>query len=388
MSATDAIGPERLEALLGRVAPRTADEARRAALLSELRGATLRAPDALRARVIAAAPAPRRSFVPRPSRRLVLVAIPAALGLAVAAAVVHGLTGSSAPRPVSLAAHARAAVGAKTPSTFKSFTVPNAGAGGGAVQGAPTAAPLDSAQSTQSTLAPTAQTPGRLQHTDASLQVRVADVEHLSAATSAATRIATSLGGYAQSVDYRTPQHGDGTAYIELRVPAQNVQRALARLAALGTLVSQEVSVQDLEHALEVQSAQIAQLRRTIAALETALRDPALPDAQRVLLQIRLAESKRSLDQRLHARKGTIAAGTTARISLVIGTAKSSVVPVTHHRGRLGRMLHSALGFLGLEAMIALYALIVISPFAALAALAWFLARFRRRRDEQRLLAA
>jgi hypothetical protein len=384
MSATDAIGLERLEALLGGAAPRTDDEARRAALLGELRGATLRAPDALRARVIAAAPAPRRSFAPRPSRRLVLVAIPAALGLAVAAALVHGLTGSSGPRPVSLA-HLPAAVGEKkAPPSFSAAN--GAGAGGGTLlQGAPTATPLDSAQST---LAPTTGTPGRLQHTDASLQVRVADVEHLSAATSAATRIATSLGGYAQSVDYRTPQHGDGTAYIELRVPAQNVQRALARLAALGTLVSQEVSVQDLEHALEVQSAQIAQLRRTIAALENALRDPALPDAQRVLLQIRLAESKRSLAQRLHARKGTIAAGTTARISLVIGTAKSSVVPVTHHRGRLGRMLHSALGFLGLEAMVALYALIVISPFAVLAALAWFLARLRRRRDEQRLLAA
>jgi len=390
MSATDAIGLERLEALLGGAAPRTDDEARRAALLGDLRGATLRAPDALRARVIAAAPAPRRSFAPRPSRRLILVAIPAALGLAVAAALVHGLTGSSGPRPVSLAAHTPGAVGER--KALPTFSTANgsavgAGSGGGSVlQGAPTATtPLDSAQST---LAPTTGTPGRLQHTDASLQVRVADVEHLSAATSAATRIATSLGGYAQSVDYRTPQHGDGTAYIELRVPAQNVQRALARLAALGTLVSQEVSVQDLEHALEVQSAQIAQLRRTIAALANALRDPALPDAQRVLLQIRLAESKRSLAQRLHARKGTIAAGTTARISLVIGTAKSSVVPVTHHRGRLGRMLHSALGFLGLEAMVALYALIVISPFAILAALALFLARLRRRRDEQRLLAA
>ena len=35
-------------------------------------------------------------------------------------------------------------------------------------------------------------------------------------------------------------------------------------------------------------------------------RDPALPDAQRVLLQIRLAESKRALAQRLNARKGTV----------------------------------------------------------------------------------
>src|SRR5260370_1144021 len=252
MSAIDV----RLEALLAGDAPRDADEARRMALLDELRGATLRAPDALRARVLASAPAPRRAFVPRLSRRLVFVVVPAALGLAIAAPLVHGLTGS-APQPV-----------------------------------------------------------------------------------------------------------------------------------ALGTIVSQEISVQDLQHALEVESAQVAQLRRTITALEQALRNPALPDAQRVLLQIKLAESKRALDQRLNARKGTISAGTTARISLVIGTAKSIVVPVTHHRGRLGRMLHSALGFLGLEAAVALYALIVISPCAVLAALAWFLARLRRRRDDQRPLAA
>jgi len=38
--------------------------------------------------------------------------------------------------------------------------------------------------------------------------------------------------------------------------------------------------------------------------------------------------------------------------------------------------------------MIALYALIVISPLALLAGLGWGLARARRRRDEQRLLAA
>lgn len=373
MSAIDV----RLEALLAGDAPRGADETRLAAVIGELRGATLRAPDALRARVVSAAPAPRRFAFP--ARRLVLVAVPAVLALAVVAAVVHGLTGSSGSRPVSEGAVTQTlgrAVAA--PPVFKAATSHGAAVGaGGALNSSVQAAP-----------APPVGTPGRLQHTDASLQVRVPDAAHLSAATSAATRIATSLGGYAQSVDYRTPQHGEAAAYLELRVPAQNVQRALTRLAALGTLVSQQISVQDLEHALQAESAQIAELRRTVAALEQALRNPALPDAQRVLLQIRLAESKRALSQRLAARGGTVAAGATARISLVLGTAKAIVAPVTHHRGRLGRMLHSALGFLGLEAMVALYAVIVISPFAVLGALAWFLARLRRRRDEQRLLAA
>lgn len=384
MSANSVIGPKRLEALLAGDTPRTTDEARRAALLAQLRGATLSAPEALRSRVLSATPSRRRAFAPRPSRRLVFVVLPATLALAVAAAIVHGLTTGSGSQPVSHgsisdAPHSAATQVRKVPAFSR------AGAGSGSSSGESTVPQVTSA-SPQATLAPTGGT-GRLQHTDASLQVRVPDLERLSSATRAATRIATSLGGYAQSVDYQTPQGGTGTAYIELRVPAQNVQRALQRLAGLGTLVSQNVSVQDLEHALQVQSEQIAQLRRRVAALHKALADPALPDAQRVLLQIKLAESKRALAQRLHARNGTVSAGTTARISLVLGTEKSIVTPV-HRRGHMSRMLHSALGFLGIEAMVALYALIVISPFAVLGGLAWALVRARRRRDEERLLVA
>jgi hypothetical protein len=43
-------------------------------------------------------------------------------------------------------------------------------------------------------------------------------------------------------------------------------------------------------------------------------------------------------------------------------------------------MVHSAVGFLGLEGTIALYALIVISPVAAVAGLLWWLREARRRR--------
>jgi len=170
---------------------------------------------------------------------------------------------------------------------------------------------------------------------------------------------------------------------IDLRIPTQNVKTALARLAGLGTLVSQELSVADLQQQFQTQSAQIAQLRRRIAALRTAVQDPSLADAQKVLLRIRLAESQRALSQRLHARKGTVSAGTTSSVSLVIGTQKAAAA-VPHPRGRLGRMLHSAVGFLALEAIIALYALIVISPLAIVVALLWFW----RRRSVDRLLAA
>jgi len=369
MSASDVISSERLDALLRGDAPRTAGEERRATLLDGLRAAQLRAPEALRARVLAPAPEPRPLRFRLPSRRLALVVVPVAAALAVGAALVHGLVGEGGGRNAAdhPAVAQQRSLGRLAPTTG--------------------AAPAAGAGAFRAVTVPSVANPSRLQHTAASLQVRVADTTALSAATKAATRIATSLGGYAQSVVYRTPQSGGGTADLELRIPAQNVQTALVRLAGLGTLVSQQVSVQDLQHAFAVETAQIAELRRSIAALEQALRSPSLPDAQRVLLQIRLAEQKHALSQRLHARTGTVAAGTTARVSLVLSTEKHAAA-APPHRGRIGRMVHSAVGFLALEATVALYALIVLGPFLLLGALAWGLNRARRKREERRLLAA
>jgi hypothetical protein len=314
-----------------------------------LRAHAPRAPQSLRTQVLALEP--RRS----PSRKLVLV-LAAALVLAVAAAIVHGLV-SSGPKKQS------AALYRNTPSIAKGLA-PAQVAGSGADQLHVRAAiPAVGGSAT------------RLQRTEATLEVRVKDV---ASATTRGTQIATALGGYAQSVNYSS----GGSAFLVLRVPAQNVRTAISRLTALGTIVMQNLSVTDLEHDLQAESAQIAELRRTVAALETALKSPSLPDAQRVILQIRLANAKRSLSQRLHARTGTIAAGTNATISLTLST-KAAVVPVPHHRGRLGRMVHSAIGFLGLEGTIVLYALIVLSPIALVAALLWSLREARRRRDER-----
>jgi Domain of unknown function (DUF4349) len=311
------------------------------------------APDELHRRVSLLRPAPRRG----PRVRPVLV-LAAAAAIAVLAAVVHGFSTSAPQKTPSLTVVHGVAAGRaarKTPPAFSAAT------------------PTD-----QSALAVPAASPGRLQHADASIRVRVDDVGN---ATTRATRIATELGGYAQSVSYRTPQNRAAVSYIELRIPAQNVKRVLAQLGGLGTIVSQQISIEDLTSTLERQSAQIAELRRRIAALQAALRDPALPDAQRVLLQIKLAESKRALAQRLHGRKSTLAAGATSRVSLVLENRKHAAA-APHHRGRLGRMLHSAVGFLAIEGIVLLFALIVASPVAVALALLWLW----RRRAVDRLL--
>jgi Domain of unknown function (DUF4349) len=315
------------------------------------------APDSLRERVLALEPMRRT-----PARRFTLVAVGAASIAAVGVALVHGFV-SSGKQPV-----AQPLAPEGSPPALSSQ----------AGQGAVPATPKTFDQATARAHA-VAGSSGRLQHTDASLELQVANDDDLANATTRATRVATLLGGYAQSVHYAS----HGNALLDLRIPSENVQTAISRLSALGTLVSQKISITDLQQRLKTQSDEIAQLRRRVAALHTALKDRSLPDAQRVLLQIRLAESKRALSQRLHARKGTVTAGTMAHVALQIGTKKSIVAP-PHKHGRIGRMFHSAVGFLALEGIVVLFALIVLSPIALVAFLLWFW----RRRSVDRLLAA
>ena len=322
------------------------------------------APDSLRERVLALEPVRRR-----PVRRLTLVAVGAAAVAAVGVALVHGFV-SSGKQPVAQPpAPVPVEAGRPTTPPLSTTLTPHRAIG---------ASPKTFDQAASAKAQVVTGSSGRLQHTDASLELQVADDNDLASATTRATRVATSLGGYAQSVHYAS----HGTSILDLRIPAENVQTAISRLSALGTLVSQKISITDLQQRLKTQSDEIAQLRRRIAALQTALKDPSLPDAQRVLLQIKLAESKRALSQRQHAQNSTVTAGTMAHVALRIGTKKSIVAP-PHKRGRIGRMLHSAVGFLALEGIIVLFALIVASPVALVAFLVWLW----RRRSVDRLLA-
>jgi hypothetical protein len=368
-----------LDALLAGGPARSDEERRLLAAIEALRAAPPHAPERLRLRVAEQRPEPARRL-PAP-RRLLFLAVPAAAALAVAAAVIHGLAGSSEKRPTVVASptvEQKAAV----PPAWSAGAGTDSAAGGGSATGRYSLAPT-----VQRGIAAPTPPRGRLTRYLASITIRVPGGTRLPRATNEATAVARALGGYAASVEYRTPAGRPGAAYLELRVPTNRVQDALARLGGLGTLVSQRVSVQDLQNQLERQSAQIAQLRREIRLLTEALRSPSLTPLQRVQLQLRLGDAKRALAQRTHARGATIAEGTLARISLVLTEAKAGAV-VPHHRGRLGRLVHGAFSFLALEATIALYALIVVAPLLLLAALAWWGALARRRRDERRLLSA
>jgi Domain of unknown function (DUF4349) len=356
-------------------------------LVAQLRANQPVATDRLRERVLSAGQARRRS----PRRKLVLVVVPVAVALAVGAALIHGFVSSGSPKRVhanqsvvglsSLRPVVHGSVQKSAPDRLApgSTTTFNTAAGAAPVKALSGSSRFDAVK------IPT----NRLVHADASLQVQVTSRSALSKATNRATQIVGSLGGYAQNVRYQSSHNGSGSAFLDLRVPVQKAQTAIARLGALGRLVSQQVSTQDLQQQLTHETNQIGSLRRAIAVYEHALASGTLSPSQRVDIEIKLSNARHAITTQRKARQGTLAAGATANISLVLSTNKNAFVTPTHHKsGRFGRLLGSAAGFLGLEGIIVLYALIVISPILLIGGLGWWLVRERRRREESRLLAS
>jgi hypothetical protein len=363
------------------------------ALVSALRANPPVAPERLRQRVLEGAPAPRRQRSRK--RKLVLVVVPAAIVLAVGAALVHGFVSSGKNVRAGVAAGALR----QNPRVLgPAITTPEA-----ALAHQKKAAPqqYSAVQSDSLLAAGTAITSAgaftrhsvtipknRLVHAVASLQVGVKR-SNLSAKANEASQIAGSFGGYAKSVRYQATRRGEGEAFLALRIPVQNAQKAIAKLGGLGTLLSQQVSTQDLQAKLNDQNSGIGSLRRAIAVYENALQSTTLSASERVALQIKLNNARHALARLRHARNGTLASGATADISLLLTTQGHAIV-APHHGGstRIGRLLGSAAHFLALEGIIVLYALIVLAPFLLLGAFAWWILRERRRREERLLASA
>lgn len=359
------------------------------ALVSELRAAPPVAPERLRQRVLELAPGSRRPLSRR--RRLVFVVVPVAVALAVGAALVHGAVSSGSNHHAALQADkliggsnfTRHAAPKTTAKEFGPGTITTQAAGKlAAAPNKPYA--LQNSGAHRSVAIPT----HRLVHATASLQVQVKNRAELSAKTNKATQIVSSLGGYAQSVHYESSHQGYGSALLALRVPIEKAQLAIGRLANLGTLLSQTVSTKDLQQRLTHENSGIGSLRRAVAVYVQALDSGTLSASQRVEIQIKLANARHALKQLRRARTGTLQSGATAAVSLLLTTRNHAIV-VTHHRsGRFDRLLGSAASFLGLEAIIVLYALIIAGPVLLVGGLAWWLVRERRRREETRLLAS
>jgi Domain of unknown function (DUF4349) len=329
-------------------------EARFETVLQELRDTPPRAPERLR-ELVRAMPAAqsRRSLRLRP-------ALSAAIALAIAVGLGAALIGgATAPQPTTDAAGGSRSLRAQ--SEYK----PNTGTA------TPSEQRLDSGQG--STFAPSLTAKSRLQKHEVSMRLRVDD---LSRATQTAVRQTRNLGGYVAAADYATDE-AKGDSLLDLRVPVQNVQTAIARFTDLGTILAQRISVADLQDGVDRIDRRLTAARKVIRGLEA--KSSLTPDEQ-----TRLDAARRTVQWLTRNRNSLVQQGTYANISLQLTTTKPAAKQVGP--SRFDRFWGNAGDILGKEAIAVLYALVIVGPFAILAAFAFLAERARRRRADHRLL--
>lgn len=227
-------------------------------------------------------------------------------------------------------------------------------------------------------------TGNRLADLRATLLLKVENRDQLSQRTARAMKIARSLSGYVVAAHVDAPSGGVATSYLELKIPAKRSQEALIEISSLGKILSQEISLEDVQKTVNQQGDQILALRREIASLEKVLEDPSLTAQARSQLQVELAKDRAKLSSLRDTRQQTILRGrlATVTVTFTTGDLKKAVA----NPSRIHKAINRAWDGLSSEISWAAMGLIVASPFILLAALLALLARTRRRREERRLL--
>ncbi|MBA3734433.1 MAG: DUF4349 domain-containing protein [Actinobacteria bacterium] len=230
-----------------------------------------------------------------------------------------------------------------------------------------------------------APTPGRFQDYQASLTVRVKDVDTLHDRTAEATQLAHSYGGFVASVDEST-SGGDGRSDLVLRIPVARVQDAYFRLSKLGTVTEQHLSIRDLDQVVQSQRRRIVQLKLSLARIAEALKSSSLPADVRLRLELQRDAAKQELARVTGSAKATLREASLSRISLTL-TAQQAAAK-KGGMGRIERAARDAGSFLAGAGAVLLFLLIVLSPLIVLAVAALWGTRAHRRREERRLLSA
>jgi hypothetical protein len=325
-------------------------------ILRDLRALPLDAPPELRERVRALGePQAGRTLPHVPWRRSLLVLAPACVLALLSAAVVHGVLSSGEPKRQALTSleAERGASGAKrlAPTVHGALLAP----------------------------------PDTSRHHDyeASMTLRVRDLDALTDRTNEAMQVVRSYGGYVASVQQSTSAGQPGEADLVLRVPVGHVEAAMVKLSELGTVLARQVSIVDLEQALREQRARIVRLKVFIARATEQLKSE-LPADVRLRLQLQLQQAREDLARATPAPKAT---HHPAPVKLTL-TTQQPVTPA--HRGGTGRFERAARdagSFLAGAGAVVLFLLIILSPLLVLTAAYILGLRAYRRREERRLLA-
>jgi hypothetical protein len=330
-------------------------------LIRELKAARPAAPTDLRMRIREiAAREPEPSLWSRlrlPTRRAALIAIPAAAVLAFASAGVLGIARSDVAQDATRGA----------PETLESAPAP-----GSKELGAP---------AQDSAIGPT---PGRAQRVSATLTVEVADADAVSRAAQDALDLTRSLGGYVVSSSVATGE--EGSASLTVRVPVGKVQEAIVGLSALGRIVSQQVTIEDLQETLDALERREASVRNQIARIVARLQAESLDPTTKAVLTARLRTLRNELRE---LRTGIAATNAEARMSTIqLAIVTPGALGVVAPPSRLERTIDEAVSVLAWEGVIALALLIVLAPLVLVGLAAWLGRRLYRRHEEERLLAA
>ncbi len=343
-------------------------------LIRELQATRPQAPASLRGRVreIAAQKSERRArfALNLKLRRPALVAVPVAVALAlgIGTAGVVGLADSDREQ-VAVADEAERLELESRPASKASGS-----------EAAPSLGTSDQTLS-GSTVAPT---PGRAQRVTATLTIKVAESDDVSRAAQEALDLTQSLGGHVLSASVATGDEGSAT--LTLRIPVAKTQDAIVRLSSLGTIVSQQVSIDDLQEIIDDFVRRARNVREQIVRITARLDSGTLGAEERAALELR----RENLRAQLRSYRGSIATtkaeGRFATIQVSVVTPDTlGVVPTP---SRLDRALDRALEVLVWEGVIALAVLLVATPFAILGLVAWLVRQVYRRREDERLLAA
>jgi hypothetical protein len=346
-------------------------------LIQELRATRPIAPATLRAKVRGLAEGQPRTTPFAPSifaagrlrtRRAVLVVVPAAAALALVSAGTLGIVRSGGSTEAFERQTTSGLTSESAPST--ELTAP---------QGA-----TDSAGAAPATGPGATKASDRAERVSATLTVEVQDSDAVADAAQDVLTLTRSLGGYVVSSNVVTGD--EGSAAIVVRVPSDRVQQAIVELSTLGRIVSQQVTIEDLQEELDAMQRRANSLREQIARLTARLESETLDDETRAVLEAR----RRALRAELRQLRGGIAADraearmATIQLAVVTPGQTGAVVPPS----RLDRTLDEALNVLLWEGVVALALAIVLAPFALVALAAWLGHRLYRRREEERLLAA
>jgi hypothetical protein len=342
------------------VSPETLIDERFDELVAALRAETPSTPASLQdrvAEVTAARPAQPRFT----ARRILAFAAPAVAGLSLAVAVAVGLNsaieGGDAPmESAGTASESQPPAPAPAPPSQQRRAR------------APAPAVPFSAEDAQTESAAPVPPAGRAVDYHSTLTLLVDGTDDLSATTQNALRTTRRLGGYLVSVDYKTPEPGEGTASVTLRIPVSRVQAAIVQFSGLGRILAQDTRISDLQQPLDSITRQIRRLERR-AAQATG------PERARIEAQIAALRRQR-VEINRRAAFATVNLGLTTR-----EPKEPAATP-----GRLDRALGDAVGILLAELVIAAYVLIVASPLLVLLAAGFFGNRAYRRHADQRLL--